>query len=303
MRGQSSRTTYPALPPSRGALVRPYSSAILESSYRPPVIQGSSSGYSGHQCQTSDWQSTIPKGCFECGDLSHVRRFGPRLRGKVVQQGQQSMITAPAATPVVRPPRGRGQMGRGRPRGGGHPGGAPARFYAFSVRPDAVASDVVITGIIYVCDRDALVLFDLGSTYSYVSSMFAHFLGVPRESLGTHVYVSTSVGDSVVVDRVYRSCIMTFCGYETRENLMFLDMTDFEVILGMDWLSIYHSILDCHAKTITLVMPELPRLEWKRLFVSASSRVISFLKARHGREGLFGLSNLCSGYYHRDSGD
>ncbi|XP_070036959.1 uncharacterized protein [Nicotiana tomentosiformis] len=58
-------------------------------------------------------------------------------------------------------------------------------------------------------------------------------------------------------------------------------MTDFEVILGMDWLSLYHVILDCYAKTVTLAMLEFPRLEWKDTFVSTSSRVISFLKARH----------------------
>ncbi|XP_070055122.1 uncharacterized protein [Nicotiana tomentosiformis] len=72
-----------------------------------------------------------------------------------------------------------------------------------------------------------------------------------------------------------------FYGYETRADLLLLDMTDFDVILGMDWLSLYHAILDCHAKTITLAMPELPRLEWKGLSVSASSRVISFMKDRH----------------------
>ncbi|XP_070039581.1 uncharacterized protein [Nicotiana tomentosiformis] len=49
----------------------------------------------------------------------------------------------------------------------------------------------------------------------------------------------------------------------------------------MDWLSLYHAILDCHAKIITLAMLELPRLEWRGSSISASSRVISFLKARH----------------------
>ncbi|XP_070055222.1 uncharacterized protein [Nicotiana tomentosiformis] len=49
----------------------------------------------------------------------------------------------------------------------------------------------------------------------------------------------------------------------------------------MDWLSPYHAILDCHAKTITLVMLELPRLEWNDSSLGASSQVISFLKARH----------------------
>ncbi|XP_070047170.1 uncharacterized protein [Nicotiana tomentosiformis] len=58
-------------------------------------------------------------------------------------------------------------------------------------------------------------------------------------------------------------------------------MTDFEVIMGMDWFSPYHVVLDFHAKTVTLAMPELPRLELRGSSIGASSRVISFLKARH----------------------
>ncbi|XP_070051260.1 uncharacterized protein [Nicotiana tomentosiformis] len=118
-----------------------------------------------------------------------------------------------------------------------------------------------------------------GSIYSYVSSLFAHFLDIPYESLGTHVYVSTLVGDSVVVDRIYRSCVVVFCGYETISDLLLLDMIDSKVILDMDWLSPHHAIIDCHAKTITLAILELPRLEWKGSSVSTAIRVISFLKA------------------------
>ena len=69
------------------------------------------------------------------------------------------------------------------------------------------------------------------------------------------------MGNYVVADQVYWSCIVTFCCYETRVDLILLEMTDFEVILGMDWLSPYHTVLDRHAKTITLAMPESPRLE------------------------------------------
>ncbi|XP_019223378.1 PREDICTED: uncharacterized protein LOC109205155 [Nicotiana attenuata] len=54
MMGQPSRPMQSAPPPARGALARPYFSAILESTYRSLAIQGSSSGYSGHQGQTSE---------------------------------------------------------------------------------------------------------------------------------------------------------------------------------------------------------------------------------------------------------
>ncbi|XP_070032602.1 uncharacterized protein [Nicotiana tomentosiformis] len=141
----------------------------------------------------------------------------------------------------------------------------------------------MITCIISVSGKYASILFDPRSTYSYVSSLFAPFLGVSRETLGTPVYVSTHMGDSVVVNQIHRSCIVIFCGYETGADLLLLEMTDFEIILGMDWLSSYHAILDCHVKTAALAIPAFPRLEWKGLSVSASNQVISFLKARDMR--------------------
>ncbi|XP_070020596.1 uncharacterized protein [Nicotiana sylvestris] len=265
----------PAIQGSSGRYLGPqsssgsYFSAILESLYRPLAIQASSSGSTGHQGQILGQQVTAPWGCFECSDLGHMRRYCPRLR----------------------PPRSGGQTGRGHTRGGsqagrgqpttaqtdrGRPAGAPARFYAFPARPNALASDAIITGIISVCGRDASVLFDPGPTYSYVSSLFAHFLDIPHESLGNLVHVSIFMGNSVVVDQIYQSCVVIFFGFETREYLMLLDMTDFEVILGMDWLSPYHVVLDFYAKTVILAMLELPRLEWKGSSVSSSSQVISF---------------------------
>ncbi|XP_070015893.1 uncharacterized protein [Nicotiana sylvestris] len=199
------------------------------------------------EAQTSGQYAMVPRVCYECGDLGHMKRTYPRLQGKAVQYGQQPMISAPAAPP----PRGGEQTGRGRPRGGGQAG------------------------------RGQPVTAQSGSTYSYVSSLFVHFLVISPEPLGTHIHVSTLVGDSVVVDRIYQSCVVTFYGFETRANLLLLDMIDFKVILGMDCLSPYHAILDCHAKAISLAIPGLPRFEWKGSIVDTPSQVISFLKARH----------------------
>ncbi|XP_070054646.1 uncharacterized protein [Nicotiana tomentosiformis] len=58
-------------------------------------------------------------------------------------------------------------------------------------------------------------------------------------------------------------------------------MVDFKVILGMDWLSPYHAILDCYAKTLTLAMPEFPRLGWRGSSIGTCSRVISLLMAQY----------------------
>ncbi|XP_070042818.1 uncharacterized protein [Nicotiana tomentosiformis] len=57
-------------------------------------------------------------------------------------------------------------------------------------------------------------------------------------------------------------------------------MVDFDVILGMDWLSLYHVILNYHAKTTILAMLRFQRLEWMGSHGHTPSRAISFLMAQ-----------------------
>jgi len=78
---------------------------------------------------------------------------------------------------------------------------------------------------------------------------------------------------------VYRSCLVFLAGYETLVDLIILGMVNFDVILGMDWLSPYHVVLDCNAKTVTLAMLGVPRVEWKSVSGSYHIKVISFIRA------------------------
>ncbi|XP_070049216.1 uncharacterized protein [Nicotiana tomentosiformis] len=152
------------------------------------------------------------------------------------------MAPAPTALPPAHPARGTVQSARGLLRWGGRSVSGQARFYALPARPDVIASDAVIT----------------------VSS----------------VHVSTSVGNTIIMDRVYRSCGVTIGGLETRVDLLLLSMVNFDMILGIDWLSPCHAVLDCHAKTVTLEMPGLLRVEWSGSIDYVPSRVISYLKAQ-----------------------
>ncbi|XP_070005970.1 uncharacterized protein [Nicotiana sylvestris] len=48
--------------------------------------------------------------------------------------------------------------------------------------------------------------------------------GISRDSLSSTIYVSTLVGDSLVVDRVYQSCLVALSGFETKADLLLLSM-------------------------------------------------------------------------------
>ena len=77
------------------------------------------------------------------------------------------------------------------------------------------------------------VLFDPGSTFSYVSSSFATGFYLHCDLLDMPIRVSTPVGESVIVERIYRSCLVNFVGKNTYVDLVILEMVDFDVILGM----------------------------------------------------------------------
>ncbi|XP_075095104.1 uncharacterized protein LOC142173416 [Nicotiana tabacum] len=96
----------------------------------------------------------------------------------------------------------------GRPRGGAQSSGGQAICYAFLGRTEAVASDTVITFIIFVCNKDASVMFDPGSTYSYVSSYFASRMDMPHGSLDAPMHMSIPVGDSIMAQQmVEKGCL------------------------------------------------------------------------------------------------
>mgnify|MGYP003624051582 CR=1 FL=1 len=73
----------------------------------------------------------------------------------------------------------------------------------------------------------------------------------------------TPVGDSVVAKRVYRKCPISLSHRVTLVDLVELDMLDFDVILGMDWLHSCYASIDCRTRVVKFQFPNESILEWK----------------------------------------
>ena len=87
--------------------------------------------------------------------------------------------------------------------------------------------------------------------------------------------VTTPLGESVVVERVYRNCPIMFPNRVSHVKLVELNMVDFDVFLGMNWLHACFASISCRTRVIKFNFPNEPILEWKReiLFLE----VVSFL--------------------------
>ena len=62
--------------------------------------------------------------------------------------------------------------------------------------------------------------------------------------------VSTPVGRSMICRKIVRGCPIHIEWRTLTANLIVFDMEGFDIILGMDWLSNNHAIIDCHNKEI-----------------------------------------------------
>ena len=69
-------------------------------------------------------------------------------------------------------------------------------------------------------------------------------------------------------------------GVILKANLIPLEMSDFDVILGMDWLSSQRASMDCFTKKIVFRKPEYPELEFEGDRRILPTCVISALEAK-----------------------
>ena len=60
----------------------------------------------------------------------------------------------------------------------------------------------------------------------------------------------TPVGDNLLEKSVYCSCDVYIEGKVLLTNLVVIDVVDFDVILGLDWLSFHLATLKCYNKVV-----------------------------------------------------
>ena len=133
-------------------------------------------------------------------------------------------------------------------------GHAPARAYAMKAVEDTDASDVIV-GNFTIFDTIVHALIDPGSTHSYVCTDIPNLGNLPRSETEYNILVTNPLGHSVIVNKVYRDCPIKIREYEFLGDLIELSLREFDVILGMDWLSRHRAIVDCRMKRVTLRTP------------------------------------------------
>ena len=62
---------------------------------------------------------------------------------------------------------------------------------------------------------------------------------------------------------VYRSCVINIARRDLVADVILLHMHDFDAILGMDWLSTYHAVVECFEKHVIFHIPGQSKFYFK----------------------------------------
>ena len=219
----------------------------------------------------------LPGGCFRCGSTEHLIVNCPRELGdnRSLQGSGRGRSVAPPST---------------RDRGGsiqhrGHGGTvletvdrpmptAPARAYAMKAHEDQDFPEV-IPGILSLYDIEMHALIDLGSTHLYICTEHVFDRMPSVEQLPHDMLVNSPLGHSVRVNRVYKNCHLMTHDREFSADLLALPFHEFDLILGMDWLSKHRAIVDCDKKIVRLKCSDLSEVTVHGIQSRVVSNVIS----------------------------
>ncbi|VFQ83753.1 unnamed protein product [Cuscuta campestris] len=185
--------------------------------------------------------------CLGCGKPGHFKKECPTNPGEPFPSAlviSQSASARPApsqrSTTGSNPAKSQNkQQGR-----------APARTYAMKARVEE--NPDVIQGMFSLFDTVMHVLIDPGSTLSYICVHMPEKADIMKEQLEQPILVSNPLGHSMRLDHVYQNCPLIVEGHQFSANLVELPYKEFDIILGMDWLTKHQAVIDCRQRMIQL---------------------------------------------------
>ena len=108
------------------------------------------------------------------------------------------------------------------------------------------------------------ILFDYGASHSFVVASSVDVLGLEVETLDEPLHVSSPLGTRMRIDQICRDCELDILGILFMVDLRVMDISDFDVILGMDWLTAHLVVIDYDSRRITTYTRDDIRMTFQR---------------------------------------
>ena len=91
----------------------------------------------------------------------------------------------------------------------------------------------------------------VSASHSFIAASCVREFGLEVETLEKPLYVSSPLGTRVSVDMICRDLELEISGILLTVDLRVMDMLEFDVILGMDWLTTHRVVINCESRRVT----------------------------------------------------
>jgi hypothetical protein len=112
----------------------------------------------------------------------------------------------------------------------------------------------MIVGMFLVESHIAEVLFDTGSTHSFITASWVEAHNLPITTMSTPIQID-STGGKVWADSVCLNVSVEIREIEFPANLIVMGTQGIDVILGINWLDKYQAVISYDKRTTKLVSP------------------------------------------------
>ncbi|GJS43029.1 putative reverse transcriptase domain-containing protein [Tanacetum coccineum] len=179
--------------------------------------------------------------CYDCGEQGHTRNRCPK---KVKQEEVREVRTR-----------------------------------AYVIKDAEPKGPNVVTGTFLLNNRYASVLFESGSDRSFVNTRFSSLLDIKPIKIEDSYEVNLANERIVSRNTILKGCTLCLVNHIFEINLMPIELSTFDVIIGMDWLVKHDAVIVCGEKVVRIPY------ENKTLIVEGDKggsrlKVISCIKAR-----------------------
>nr|GEZ90287.1 putative reverse transcriptase domain-containing protein [Tanacetum cinerariifolium] len=110
----------------------------------------------------------------------------------------------------------------------------------------------VVTGTFLLDTCYASMLFDSGADRSFGSTTFSALLDVAPSTLDTSYAIELADGRVSETNIILRGCTLGLLGHPFNIDLMPVKLGSFDVIIGMDWLAKYQTLIACNEKVVRI---------------------------------------------------
>lgn len=157
--------------------------------------------------------------------------------------------------------------------------GGPGRAFVIGTG-DARQDPTVVTGTFLINNLYASVLFDSGADRSFISHTFRNMITHRSYKLNEAYTIEVANGQIESTLEILTNCLLTLNNHAFHVNLIPMTIGSFDVIIGMDWLSLHRAEILCFEKAIRLPLPNEVALVIYGDKSGKELRIVSCIKAR-----------------------